>query len=159
MLHQFENEELLNAIEVDGVSLHALQHLPDLRGSLCVAQKGDHIPFNPQRVFFVFGVPDGQVRGEHAHKECHQFLICLRGSVKVIVDDGEKRGGVPLDQPDQGLYLKPGVWGVQYDYSPDAMLAVIASDVYDEDDYLRNYEEFLLWVKENKQIERKSITR
>lgn len=136
-----------DGIRVRGVCIQALQHIPDLRGNLCVAQIGKELDFPIQRLFFVYGVPNAKVRGEHAHKECHQFLICIRGSVHVIVDDSDTQQEIILDQPHIGLHLKPGVWGVQYRYSDDAILVVLASHAYDEGDYIRDYADYLEWSK------------
>ena len=129
--------------EVTGVKLHRLPHVPDLRGSLTVGEFGRSIPFEAKRYFMVFNVPSPETRGEHAHRECHQFLICARGSVSVVADDGKNREEFLLDRPDLGLHLSPMVWGIQYKYSSDAVLLVFASDFYDADDYIRDYNEFL----------------
>jgi dTDP-4-dehydrorhamnose 3,5-epimerase-like enzyme len=110
---------------------------------LAVAEVGAHIPFSPQRVFFVSDVSGKEVRGEHAHRSCRQFLVCVRGSVAVIVDDARTRHEVLLDSPGLGLYIPPMLWSVQYRFSADATLAVLASDPYDPADYIRDYEEFL----------------
>jgi acetyltransferase-like isoleucine patch superfamily enzyme/dTDP-4-dehydrorhamnose 3,5-epimerase-like enzyme len=115
----------------------------DLRGALAVAEATQHVPFIPRRVFFVSEVPGREVRGEHAHRRCRQFLVCAHGSLSVIVDDGRQRKEVLLESPAIGLYLPQLVWSVQYRFSPDATLAVLASDPYDPDDYIRDYEEFL----------------
>jgi dTDP-4-dehydrorhamnose 3,5-epimerase-like enzyme len=115
----------------------------DLRGRLSVGEVGSDLPFAPQRYFMVFDVPGKDVRGEHAHRECAQFLICARGSVTVVVDDGQASEEVVLDRPDLGLYVPPMVWAVQYRYSPDALLFVLASHPYDARDYIRDYDEFL----------------
>ncbi|MDE1326597.1 FdtA/QdtA family cupin domain-containing protein [Vibrio aestuarianus] len=119
----------------------------DLRGNLTVGEFGKNIPFVPKRFFSVFGVPNKEVRGEHAHKECEQFLLCLKGSCHVVVDDGNQRQEFILDEPNKGIYLPSMVWGVQYKYSVDAVLMVFASDHYDSDDYIRDYSEFLMAVK------------
>ena len=132
---------------VSGVSVHRLPLIPDMRGSLTVSEFGQHIPFIPKRFFMVFDVPSKETRGEHAHRICHQFLVCLKGSCSVLADDGRKRIEVLLDSPDKGIYLPPMVWGVQYKYTKDAMLLVFASDYYDATDYIRNYSEFLQLVK------------
>jgi dTDP-4-dehydrorhamnose 3,5-epimerase-like enzyme len=110
---------------------------------LAVAEVEGHVAFVPQRVFFVSDVPGREVRGEHAHRRCHQFLVCVRGSLSVIVDDGTARHEVLLDSPALGLYLPPLVWSVQYRFSADATLVVLASDPYDPADYIRDYEAFL----------------
>lgn len=133
---------------VRGVRVCELKHVTDLRGNLCVAEWERDLPFTPRRVFLVYDVPNAKVRGEHAHKACHQFLVCVKGSVSVIADDGEHREEYVLDQPWRGLHLPPRVWGIQYKYSPDAVLMVFASHTYDADDYIRDYDEFLRLAKE-----------
>jgi len=90
----------------------------------------------------VHGVPAREVRGQHAHRACHQFLVCVRGSCRLIADDGRRREAFLLDHPGIGVYLPPKTWGVQYDYSPDAALLVFASHAYDAKDYIRDYEAF-----------------
>jgi dTDP-4-dehydrorhamnose 3,5-epimerase-like enzyme len=128
--------------KVNGVTLHTFPLINDLRGNLSVGEFEKEIPFLPKRYFTVFGVPSKEVRGEHAHKECHQFLLCLSGSCNVLVDDGMQREEFLLDAPNKGIYLPPMTWGVQYKYSDDAVLLVFASDYYDADDYIRTYSEF-----------------
>ncbi|WP_431472849.1 sugar 3,4-ketoisomerase [Luteimonas dalianensis] len=125
------------------VKLVKLPRLIDIRGSLTVGEFERSVPFVAKRYFMVFDVPSVETRGEHAHRECHQFLICVRGSVSVVADDGARRREYLLDRPDLGLHLPPMVWGIQYKYSPDALLLVFASHYYDSDDYIRNYDEFL----------------
>lgn len=115
----------------------------DLRGSLSFAEYGQHLPFKPERYFVVFDVPTLEVRGEHAHRELHQFLICLKGRCSVAIDDGTHRDEVLLDRPNIGLHLPPMIWASQYQYSPDAVLLVLASDVYKAEDYVRDYDEYL----------------
>lgn len=134
---------------VQGVTVHKLPLIPDIRGSLTVGEFEQHIPFAPMRYFMVFDVPSKETRGEHAHRVCHQFLICMRGSCAVMADDGVNRTEVLLDSPDKGIYLPPMVWGVQYKYSADALLLVFASNHYDAADYIRNYSEFLAAVAES----------
>lgn len=143
--HFGDSHTAAEELHVEGVSLHALNRVPDLRGELSAAELGDGLPFEPQRLFFVYDVPSRLVRGEHAHRSCHQFLICPRGSVTVMFDDGHNRQEVFLDAPNLGLWLQPGVWAAQYRYSSDAVLVVAASHRYDADDYIRDYDEFLAW--------------
>lgn len=120
-----------------------LNRADDMRGALVSAEFGADLPFVPQRFFTVFDVPTKDVRGEHAHRRCEQFLFCLHGSVTCVVDDGEVRREVVLDRPDVGLYIPAMLWGTQYRYSSDAVLGVFASLPYDSDDYIRDYEDFL----------------
>jgi acetyltransferase-like isoleucine patch superfamily enzyme len=135
------------ALNVPQVELRAMPLVNDLRGSLTFGQHGLHLPFAPKRYFVIFQVPGKEVRGEHAHRTLHQFLVCLTGSVRVMVDDGRERDEVALDRPDLGLYVPPMVWAAQFHYTQDAVLLVLASDVYDPDDYIRSYEEFLRAVR------------
>lgn len=129
-----------------GVRLYKLPRIEDLRGHLTVAEYGRHIPFPVQRHFLVFGVPSTEVRGEHAHRRCHQVLIAAHGQVSVVADDGQRRQEFVLDRPDLALHLEPMVWGIQYRYSADAVLLVLASEPYDPDDYIRDYAEYLRLV-------------
>ena len=105
---------------------------------------GRSVPFEPKRYFMVFGVPNAEIRGEHAHRVCEQFLICAQGSCHVVADDGENREEFVLDDPSTGLYLPALTWGIQYKYSPDAVLLVFASHFYDSAEYIRDYNEFSL---------------
>lgn len=109
-----------------------------------VAEVNKQLPFAVQRFFTVSHVPEGEPRGIHAHKECHQFLVCVSGSVKAMVDNGHERVVVQLDRPTLGLHMPPLTWGAQYDYSKDAVLLVLASHNYDAEDYIHDYEEFLV---------------
>jgi hypothetical protein len=113
-----------------------------LRGTIGVLESGDGLPFSPRRVFAVFDVPSRQVRGEHAHRRLHQVLVCVKGSCSLLVDDGQRREEIRLDRPTLGVHLGPLVWGVQFDFSADAVLLVLASARYDPADYIRDYEEF-----------------
>ena len=130
------------ATAVTGVKLHHMPRVADIRGSLTVGEFDRSIPFAAKRYFMVFGVPSMETRGEHAHRECHQFLICVRGSCAVVADDGINRQEFLLDRPDVGIHLPPMVWGIQYKYSADAVLLVFASHYYDGADYIRDYSEF-----------------
>lgn len=131
------------SLPTKGATLIVLPEHEDMRGSLSVLEMPDSLPFAVRRVFMVYDVPSEEVRGEHAHRECHQLLICLSGTVHVVADDGLQRTEVKLDRPSLGLHLAPMTWGVQYRYSPDARLLVLASHEYDAGDYIRSYEEFL----------------
>jgi UDP-2-acetamido-3-amino-2,3-dideoxy-glucuronate N-acetyltransferase len=133
-------------LSVRGVTIHRFKSVHDLRGDLAVANFEREIPFMPKRQFLVYHVPSTELRGEHAHYKCHQFLIAAHGSLAVMVDDGHQRQEVFLESPDQGLYLPPLTWGVQYKYSCDAVLLVYASHIYDASDYIRDYDTFIAAV-------------
>jgi UDP-2-acetamido-3-amino-2,3-dideoxy-glucuronate N-acetyltransferase len=131
---------------VRGVTLNQMPRVIDIRGSLTVGEVEKSLPFLVSRYFMVFDVPSMETRGEHAHRECSQFLICVRGNCAVVVDDGENRQEFRLDRPDLGLHIPPMIWGTQYKYSGDAVLLVLASHPYDGTDYIRDYGDFLRLV-------------
>ncbi|MGH9960881.1 MAG: WxcM-like domain-containing protein, partial [Pyrinomonadaceae bacterium] len=135
------------ASKVPGVMIYELPLITDMRGNLSVCQYEQHLPFNPKRHFIVFDVPSKDVRGEHAHLRLHQFLTCLRGSCSVVVDNGKVREELLLDRPNLAVYIPPLIWATQYKYSSDAILLVVASDNYDSDGYIRDYDEFLRTVQ------------
>jgi dTDP-4-dehydrorhamnose 3,5-epimerase-like enzyme len=128
---------------VRGAALLTLPSIFEERGHLTFGEYGRGLPFVPRRFFVISEVPRGDIRGEHAHRELHQFLVCLAGSVVVDVDDGESRGTVRLDSPQLGLHLAPMVWASQHSYSAEAILLVMASAEYDPADYIREYARFL----------------
>lgn len=131
---------------VKGVKLIELPLIVDLRGGLSFGEYTTHLPFSPKRYFVIFDVPTIEVRGEHAHKNLQQFLVCLKGSCAVVVDDGANREEIVLNKPNIGLHIPAMVWGIQYKYSADAVLLVLASDVYQAEDYVRDYDEYLKLV-------------
>lgn len=130
-------------LAVPGVEVLDLPLVNDLRGDLIFGQVGKGLPFEPKRFFTVSHVPSREIRGEHAHRRLHQLLICVAGTVSVMVDDAKSRDTVVLDRPNRAVHIPPMVWASQYHYSPDATLLVLASDVYDAADYIRSYDEFL----------------
>lgn len=132
---------------VKGVRLIELADIRADNGRVLVSEFPDTLPFVVRRMFSVYDVPEAEARGTHAHRECEQLLMCLRGSVVALVDDGESRREVRLDRPTQALYMPKLTWGTQRDYSKDAMLMVLASDPYDADDYIHDYTEFLALVE------------
>jgi UDP-2-acetamido-3-amino-2,3-dideoxy-glucuronate N-acetyltransferase len=140
---QFTAPETVVDIPVDGVSLYQLPLVEDMRGSLSFMEMEDELPFIPKRYFLVFNVPNREVRGEHAHRTCQQFLICTSGSCSVFLDDSKNRAEVLLDRPNLGLYIPPMVWATEYKYSGDAVLMVLASEKYLAEDYIRDYNQFL----------------
>lgn len=128
---------------VPGVTLHRLGGADDMRGVMSVAEVGRHIPFEVKRFFAVYDVPSKDVRGERAHRVCEQFLVCVRGSVSLVVDDGCRRAEVILDQPGLGVHVSPMIWTVLYRHTADAVVLTFASHHYDPADYVRDYDEFL----------------
>jgi UDP-2-acetamido-3-amino-2,3-dideoxy-glucuronate N-acetyltransferase len=135
------------ALGVPGVFLQRFDAFADMRGTLTAGElPSEEIPFAVKRWFLVYDVPSREVRGEHAHRVCRQFLVCVAGSVSVAVDDGEQRAEALLDEPTLGVYIPPLVWASQFRYEPSSVLLVLASHPYDPDDYIREYESFLAEV-------------
>ena len=130
-------------LSVKGVRLIKLPRIVDLRGSLTFGEFDQQLPFIPKRYFVVYDVPSIEVRGEHAHRKLHQFMLCLKGSCALVVDDGKCRDEIILDRPDFGVYLPPMIWGIQYKFTTDAVLLVLASEIYKADDYIRDYDDYL----------------
>jgi acetyltransferase-like isoleucine patch superfamily enzyme len=133
---------------VRNVTLHTMNEVTDIRGSLSAGEFERSVPFKSERYFLVYDVPTAETRGEHAHRLCHQFLVAVKGSVHVVADDGLNREEFVLDRPNMGLHLPPMTWGIQYRYSSDAVLLVFASHYYDAQDYIRNYDEFKSLITE-----------
>ncbi len=136
------NKAAVTNTEIKGVTLHRLKQVADLRGSLSVGEFGRDIPFAVKRYFLVYDVPSAETRGEHAHRACHQFLLCVHGRCSVVADDGMRRQEFLVAEPYLGIHLPPLTWGTQYKYSQDAVLLVFASEHYDAADYIRDYDEF-----------------
>ncbi len=137
-----QNQFSKTKTSVNGVEIYKLSKASDIRGELSFVEYQKEIPFLVKRFFMVYNVPSKEVRGEHAHKKTHQFLICLKGSLSLLVDDGKNKLEITLNALETGVYLKPLIWNVHYKYSKDAVLLVFASDKYNPKEYIRNYEEF-----------------
>jgi UDP-2-acetamido-3-amino-2,3-dideoxy-glucuronate N-acetyltransferase len=135
--------------KVQGVELVSLPTVQAARGNLTALELPEIVPFEVKRIFLVHHVSDLEIRGEHAHKICWQFLIAASGSITVDVTDGEIEETFLLDNPVQGLLIPPLVWGTQYNYSSNGSLLVLASEKFDSEDYLHNFEEFMIYKRTN----------
>lgn len=124
----------------------------DERGQLVALEEFKDIPFEIKRVYYMYDTAPGIVRGKHAHKSLQQILVCIHGSCKILLDNGKEKKIVPLEKPYEGVYVSNAMWREMYDFTPDAVLMVLASEVYDENDYIRDYEEFLAFVKKMGEI-------
>ncbi|MBG6236648.1 hypothetical protein IWX76_003242 [Pedobacter sp. CAN_A7] len=113
------------------------------QGNLTVIENDGSFPFDVKRVFYLYDIAGGESRGAHAHYECHQFLIAASGSFEVQLDDGNFKRQVFLNRPNIGLHIPPGIWASEINFCSGAICLVLASHVYNEDDYIREYEEFL----------------
>lgn len=120
----------------------------DDRGMLVSLEEFNDIPFRIKRVYYLYDTIDGVVRGHHAHKSLKQILVCIHGSCKVKMDNGRETKIVLLEKPYEGLFIDNNIWREMYDFSPDAVLLVLASEIYNEEDYIRNYEDFLKLIEQ-----------
>lgn len=127
---------------------YVFQQHGDERGQLVALEALKDIPFKIERVYYMYDTGEGIRRGFHAHKSLEQILICIHGTCKILLDNGNEKKTVSLEKPYEGLYIAHNMWREMYDFSPDAVLMVLASEHYDESDYIRNYDEFLNWIKE-----------
>ena len=129
---------------------YAFQQHGDDRGMLVALEAFNDIPFEIKRVYYMYDTKEGVRRGYHAHKSLEQILVCIHGSCKVLLDNGKEKKIVSLEKPYEGLYIPNNMWREMYDFSSDAVLMVLASEVYREEDYIRDYDTFLQMVKVGK---------
>ena len=125
-----------------------LLHFPknhQLNGNLTSITNHDEVPFDIKRIYYLYDVPGGETRGGHAHKDLHQIMMALSGSFTVTIDDGQLKKSFMLNQPYQGLLIPPGLWRDLDNFSSGSICMVLASEVYDEDDYFRDYEKYTHW--------------
>lgn len=123
------------------------KHHSDRKGNISVVENGITVPFDVKRVYYLYDVPGGESRGSHAHKELSQLIIAASGSFRVTLDDGNVKRSFTLNRPYQGLYVKPGIWRDLDDFSSGAVCMVLASEVYQPEDYIREYDKFLEFRK------------
>lgn len=121
----------------------------DSRGQLISLEEFKDIPFTIKRVYYMYETGQNVIRGCHAHKSLKQILICIHGSCKIKLDNGLEQKVVPLEKPYEGLYIPDNMWREMFDFSKDAVLMVLASELYDETDYIRDYQEFLTYIRES----------
>ena len=126
---------------------YQFQQHGDDRGQLVALEEFKDIPFEIKRVYYMYDTGEGVRRGYHAHQNLEQILICIHGSCKVMLDNGKERKKVYLEKPYEGLYVPNDMWREMYDFSPDAVLLVLASEYYDENDYIRDYQQFVEIVR------------
>lgn len=129
------------------IKIYSFQEHGDERGQLIALEEAKEIPFEIKRVYYMYDTGDGVRRGLHAHKTLEQMLICIHGSCKIMLDDGVKRQEILLDKPYEGIYVGPDTWREMYDFSTDAVLLVLASQIYNESDYIRDYDKFLQFIQ------------
>lgn len=127
---------------------YTFQQHGDERGSLVALEEFNDIPFKIKRVYYMYDTKERVRRGFHAHKSLEQILVCIHGSCKILLDDGSSKKVIYLEKPYEGLYIPNNMWREMYDFSENAVLLVLASDIYKEEDYIRNYEDFLKMIKD-----------
>lgn len=127
---------------IDDCRLIGLPKITDPRGNLTFIESNNHLPFEIKRVFYIYDVPTEEGRGAHAHRELHQFLICLSGSFDVAIDDSSRQSVIHLNRPWKGLHIPPMIWASEINFDPGSICLVLTSDLFREADYIRNYEEF-----------------
>lgn len=125
-----------------------LEKIGDRKGSVTPVSNNQEIPFEIKRVFYLYDIPGGESRGAHAHKECHQFLVAASGSFEVLLDDSITKRQVLLNRPDLGLHIPPGIWASELNFSSGSICLVLASHEFNEQDYLRNYDDYLKYINE-----------
>ena len=133
---------------VNDCQLINLPKIKNPRGNLTFVENSKHIPFDIKRVFYLYDIPGGESRGAHAHKECHQFLIAASGSFEVEIDDGKEIKKISLNQPYYGLHIPPGIWASEINFSSGAICLVLASHTYNGEDYIRDFDQYLTYVKD-----------
>ena len=129
-----------------GVEIIDIPKMSDPRGNLSVVEQFRHIPFEIKRLFWIYGVPEGQGRAAHAHKEQAQFIIPVSGSFEIEFDNGRQKERIVMNEPNKGVLVFPGTWISLENFSKDAVCLVVAPEVYEEGDYMREYDEFLEWI-------------
>lgn len=129
-------------------SLLFMQKISDRRGNITSINNNIDLPFDIKRVFYLYDIPGGESRGAHAHKECHQFLIAASGAFEVLMDDGRVKRQALLNRPYMGLHIPPGIWASEVNFSSGAICLVLASHLYNADDYIRGYDDYILYKKQ-----------
>jgi hypothetical protein len=128
---------------VQDCALVQLPSFTDERGSLSFAEGGVHVPFDFKRIYYLYNIPEGAERGAHAHMALHQLMIPIAGSFDILLDDGTHQRRISLFSPDRGLYIRPMIWRELENFSPAAVCIVLASERFDESDYIRSYDQFV----------------
>lgn len=124
-------------------SIIELPRIENRAGNITPVEGDVNLPFCIKRVFYSYDIPGGEARGAHAHKKCHQFLVAASGSFEVVLDDGRNKRTVLLNRPFYGLHIPPGIWAAEQGFSSGSICLVLASECYTEEDYIRDYDEFL----------------
>lgn len=136
-----------NSVSVSDCSIIELTKISSRAGNITPVTSLQNFPFEINRIFYIYDIPGGEERGAHAHKECHQLLVAASGSFEILLDDGNTTKLVTLNRPYLGLHIPPGIWAAEKNFSSGSICLVLASHKYDEADYIRDYEDFILFSK------------
>lgn len=134
-------------VSVYDCSIIELPRINNRAGNITPVTNQENVPFDVKRIFYIYDIPGGEDRGAHAHRECHQFLVAASGSFEIEMDDGVNKRTVTLNRPYYGLHIPPGIWAAEKGFSSGAICLVLASHKYDEKDYLRDYQEYINYIK------------
>jgi hypothetical protein len=137
----------MKKISVYDCSIVELERINNRAGNITTVSNLKNIPFEIKRVFYIYDIPGGEDRGAHAHKSCHQFLIAASGSFEIEMNDGKNKRTVVLNRPYYGLHIPPGIWAAEKGFSSGSVCLVLTSEKYNENDYIRNYTNFLEFKK------------
>lgn len=140
----------MSGITVNDCSVIELPKINNRAGNITPVHGNKEIPFEINRIFYLYDIPGGESRGAHAHKDCHQFLIAASGAFEIDLDDGVSKRTVSLNRPNFGLHIPPGIWAAEKGFSSGAICLVLASHTYNEADYIRKYEDFIQYIKQQK---------
>jgi dTDP-4-dehydrorhamnose 3,5-epimerase-like enzyme len=130
---------------VSDCQLIQLPQIGDRNGHITAINNNTEVPFAIKRIFYLYDIPGGESRGAHAHKECHQFLVAVSGSFEVLLNDGKTTNTIMLKSPNVGLHIYPGIWASEINFSSGSVCLVLASHIYEENDYIRNYDNYLTY--------------
>ncbi|MBV8820575.1 MAG: WxcM-like domain-containing protein [Acidobacteriaceae bacterium] len=133
-------------MDIDRCRLIEFPKITDPRGNLTFVEGARHVPFDLKRIFYLYDVPTGESRGAHAHKTLHQVMVCLSGSFDVYIDDGRRNATRHLNRPWNGLYVPPMIWCAEINFDPGSVCLVLASDLFNEQDYYRQYDQYIAAV-------------
>ena len=135
----------MKKVSVYDCSIIELPRIHNRAGNITPVSCNINVPFDIKRIFYIYDIPGGESRGAHAHKECHEFLIAASGSFEIEMDDGINKRTVSLNRPYYGLHLPPGIWAAEKGFSSGAVCLVLTSHLYEAEDYIRSYNEFIQW--------------
>jgi hypothetical protein len=137
----------MKVTNVDDCFILPLNKIHNLAGNITIMESNVNLPFEIQRIYYLYDIPGGEQRGGHGHKGLYQLIVAASGSFNVLLDDGQNKKVLRLNRPDHGIIIVPGIWRELFDFSSGAICLVLASNKYEEEDYIRDYKDFLNFKK------------